>query len=292
MNIQKSTAHLKENKKRFVFFIKLFLFVIMIFGFEIIPQIKETLIENPGLHSIYRAVIFLLGTNILISLGRIITARFYLRKSREEKFHGNFLLGITWISNILNVLVFIIAFMLAFNIRPLEFLTSLTIVAAAIAILTKDYVTNMINGLIIMFTDQFSLGDTIKVGEQKGTIEDINLLNLVLKNEDGDKVIIPNTLILTSQVINHQSGALQKLTFDFELPHFPPDHINEIEQQILNDIQASGTSFYPENFSLNIIAIQKDLIKLQVTMMIEKPNFKNIEKILKHAIVKNTNEII
>lgn len=290
MNIQKSTARIKENKKRTVFFLKVFLFLLMIIVFEFIPDFKNVLIESRGLYSLYKAAIFLLGGNILISLARIITAWIYLRKSKDERIHGNFLLGITWISNILNVVVFIISLMLAFDIRPLEFLTSLTIVAAAIAILSKDYVTNMINGLIIMFTDQFSLGDSIKIGEQKGIIEDINLLNLVLRNEEADKVIIPNTLILTSLVTNHHPGSQQKLTFNFELSLNQKLDINELENRIRKELLSSDKNFNSDSFKLELVSVEKDFIKLRALARTEKQNPNIMNDALKRAVIHSFNE--
>jgi small-conductance mechanosensitive channel len=290
MNIQKSTAHIKENKKRIVFFLKLFLFLLMVLSFEYYPSFKNTLLENSSLLNAYKAATFLLGGNILVSLGRMITARIYLRKSRDEKIHGNFLLGITWISNILNVVIFLIALMLAFNIRPLEFLTSLTIVAAAIAILSKDYVTNMINGLIIMFTDQISLGDTIQLGDQKGIIEDITLLNLILKNENGDKVIIPNTLILTSQVINHHKDPIHRLTFEFELPNLNKIGLREMEEYIFRDLMTLDLNLQMGDFNLDIVAIEKDSLKLKAEISVPKPAIQKVEKALKNAVVNYTSE--
>lgn len=217
MEFYKSPFLKIETRKKRIFFLKLFLYVMLFSSGKFLPAYSEFLQQNPSLSNIHSAILFLLGGNILISLTRLIFARLYLRKVREEKVHGNFLLGITWISNILNSVVFAIALMFAFDIRPLEFLTSLTIVAAAIAILTRDYVNNIINGLIIMFTDQFSLGDMIEVGGQKGNIEDITLLNTVIKREDGYLSIIPNNLLMSVQVTNFRIKETKDFSMDFEL---------------------------------------------------------------------------
>ncbi|WP_291784438.1 mechanosensitive ion channel domain-containing protein [Cecembia sp.] len=97
----------------------------------------------------------------------MVTARIYLRKHRYENIHLYLLLGVIRISNILISIVFISALIMAFGLRPLEFLTRITIVAAAIAIVSKEYIANTINGLIILFADQFALGDMIKINEKK-----------------------------------------------------------------------------------------------------------------------------
>src|SRR5690606_11041092 len=143
--------------------------------------------------------------------------RLYLRKKSHDPMRSNFVLGINRIAEILNVGIFIISFMLLFGRDPLEFFTSITIVAAAIAIVSKDYITNMINGLIIMFSDQLTLGDIIRIGDQEGKITDVTLLNIVLTNEDSDLVMVPNNLLLTAQVVNHSKQHIKKLTFEFDM---------------------------------------------------------------------------
>ncbi|WP_373494929.1 mechanosensitive ion channel family protein [Aquiflexum sp.] len=265
MTIPNSPFKNIETKKKRIFFLKLFIFLAFLFGGRFSPVVQEFLNEYPGMDSLHTAILFLLGGNIIISLARLITARIYLRKAKDEKVHGNFLLGISWISNILNSLVFLIAFMLAFDIQPLEFLTSLTIVAAAIAILSKDYVTNIINGLIMMFTDQFSLGDTIQIGKTQGVIEDITLLNVVLKKDDGYKTMVPNSLILNAQVTNFRNLEKKKIEFPIELPHgfkYDISTINsKLKETFANRVEEKSIS----NLNLTLQKIQKEFITLKVS---------------------------
>jgi small-conductance mechanosensitive channel len=266
MEIQKSLIQTIESKKKRVFILKLVIYLLLLLGARLIPEIQDYLSRYPNLNSIHRAMLFLLGGNILISLARLLTARIYLRKSMDEKIHSNFLLGIAWISNILNSVVFVIALMLAFDIRPLEFLTSLTIVAAAIAILTKDYVNNIINGLIIMFTDQFSLGDTIKIGENTGVIEDITLLNVVIKKDDGYKTIIPNNLVLGVQVTNLSRLDHRKIDFHMELPYHLKFNLAGIESNLLAGFGKRIKEKEVANIKVELVAIQKEVYTIKVSL--------------------------
>ncbi|PSL05648.1 mechanosensitive ion channel family protein [Cecembia rubra] len=228
----KSVFRLAEIKKFRIFIIKLMIYLSLFLLNNISDAFIEWTSAKVGLDNIITALLFLLGANILISLARIITARIYLRKQSEEHLHPNFLLGISWISNILNSVVFISALIMAFGLRPVEFLTSLTIVAAAIAIISKDYITNTINGLIIMFTDQFSLGDTIKINDQKGIIKDITLMNTVLKRDDGLTMMIPNNLMLGTHVINYRFTDRKDVEFLFEVPIEFQMGLKEIKEKI------------------------------------------------------------
>ncbi|RZS94711.1 mechanosensitive ion channel family protein [Cecembia calidifontis] len=228
----KSVFRLAETKKFRIFIVKLLIYLALFLLNTISVPFMDWVSAKPGLSNVITAILFLLGANILISLARIITARIYLRKQEDEELHPNFLLGIAWISNILNSIVFISALIMAFGLKPVEFLTSLTIVAAAIAIVTKDYITNTINGLIIMFTDQFSLGDTIKINDQKGIIKDITLMNTVLKRDDGLTMMIPNNLMLSTHVINYRFTDRKDVEFLFEVPIEYKMGLKEIKEKI------------------------------------------------------------
>ncbi|MCH7398599.1 mechanosensitive ion channel family protein [Belliella sp. DSM 107340] len=287
MNLKKSAAQVIENKKRRVFLIKLAIFLLLLI---LIPIFQTFVLDNYFIKQLFASLLFLLGSNLIISLARMITARFYMRKIKEDRVHGNFLLGITWISNILNAIVFIIAIMFLFAINPLEFLTSLTIVAAAIAILSKEYVTNMINGLIIMFTDQFSLGDKIKIGDNIGTISDITLLNLVLKNDNDDLIIIPNNLVLSAQVIN-QNPSKKKVQIFFEVPLGTILSTNEIEEAISSYLLEKVDDVAQLNLSVILSDLLKDCKKFEIKVHTKPSEEQKIERIIKEALLLYIDEI-
>ncbi|MCH7413481.1 mechanosensitive ion channel family protein [Belliella sp. R4-6] len=287
MNLKKSAAQVIENKKRRVFLIKLAIFLLLLI---LIPIFQTLVLDSYFINQLFTSLLFLLGSNLIISLARMLTARFYMRRIKEDRVHGNFLLGITWISNILNAIVFIIAIMFLFAINPLEFLTSLTIVAAAIAILSKEYVTNMINGLIIMFTDQFSLGDKIKIGDNIGTISDITLLNLVLKNENDDLIIIPNNLVLSAQVVN-QNPLKKKVQVFFEVPLATIITTNEIEDAISSYLLDKVEDVAELNLSVNLSDLLKDCKKFEIKVYSKLSDEQKIERIIKEALLLYIDEI-
>jgi small conductance mechanosensitive channel len=75
------------------------------------------------------------------------------------------------------------------------------IFAVAVAFLGRNLVEDMLNGILILWTDRYAIGDVINVGGgMAGTVEDINLLITSLRNLDGESIAIPNSKI--SAVIN------------------------------------------------------------------------------------------
>ncbi|MEX2592204.1 MAG: mechanosensitive ion channel domain-containing protein [Anditalea sp.] len=288
MNYTKTEIQVNENRKRTVFFIKLIVFILLVVFFEkILRNIGELV---PFMENFLRALVFFLAGNIIVSLARIITVKFYLRKKSHDPMRSNFVLGINRIADIVNVGILIISLMLLFGQNPLEFFTSITIVAAAIAIVSKDYITNMINGLIIMFSDQLTLGDTIKVGEHEGKIIDVTLMNIILINEDADLVMLPNNLLLTAQVINHSKQHIKKLTFEFDMKIVPGLDVNEIEDKLRAVILIFDQDVNNNSFFLKTLAIHKEEVKFKCQFLLTTFK-KDLEKEIRRKVNQTIIEI-
>ena len=175
-------------KEILIIFLKLFFCVVLIY-FSYHPPVVYTTI--PILAKIAYSVMIFLSASLSISIIRYFIIRIYTSKNKlKNKVKDNFILGINQIVSVLNTVFIVIAFMYLLGINPIKFLTSITIVAAAIALLSKEYIANMINGLIIMFADKLSLGDHIKIGSEEGKIVDITLLNVILQNETNENIFL------------------------------------------------------------------------------------------------------
>ncbi|HVI43456.1 MAG TPA: mechanosensitive ion channel family protein [Chitinophaga sp.] len=250
-------------------------------------------VEHPALYDNFpflgrlsNAVLFFLGANVVISTGWLIIFYWYNRRHRIKPIEkDNFLLGINRISTVLNTIFFMLAIPMLFGLRLTDFITSIAIVAAAIALLTKDYITNMINGLIIMFSDQLSLGDHVKTGDYKGKIMDITLFNVVLQNDDDDLVLIPNSVIFATVVLNQSKQNIRKITIEFELDHklrFAPDRLDE---RLRRAISPWEDKYLHESFSLKTIEIKKDFAQFKVQLQLPHAD-KETERQIKRALNK------
>ncbi|AEL24143.1 mechanosensitive ion channel family protein [Cyclobacterium marinum] len=287
METEKSSIEVNERRKRIIFVLKVLAYFAFLVLQETIEPSKNLLYSR--LYNIADALTFLLAGNILVSLGRIFLVRFYLRKTKTISLHNNFVLGINRIAHLLNVIILLIALMIFFEIDPKEFLSSITIVAAAIALLSRDYIINMLNGLIIMFSDQITLGDYIRVGEHQGRIKDITLLNVVLLNEDHDLVMIPNSLMLTANVVNYSRQNIRKLTFDFETTNHSSLDVDEMEKKLKLIIEPYNKEVLSESLSLKTISILKDIVKMKLQVQLSNPSKESerkIRRIINQSIIK------
>jgi small-conductance mechanosensitive channel len=294
MNHLKSSIRVKENVRRRNFALKLVLLIILEIVYAGDTIVKPILEEYELLTHIIRALIFLLSANLIFSLGRIITLQIYLQQREETKVQPNFVIGIDRIATLLNMLAVLISLMLAFGIRPLEFLTSITIVAAAIALLTKDYITNIVNGLIMMFSDQLEIGDKIQVGRHIGFIRDITLINLVLKNDSGEIILIPNSMALTTDVVNFSKNNTHQVIFDSEISSQNEIHLNQLEEKLELVLEKYPEIVFKEGAQLNILERKAETILVRFQFPIktgEKPTEIQVKRAINQALIDWRHEL-
>ena len=183
--------------------------------------------------TLYQALVVFLT----IEAARLMTIAFYRPQGGVKK--DNFTTGLSQIARIVYGLLFGVLVLSMFSISMKEAITTLSLLAAALVLITKDYISNLINGMYMTFARIVNIGDTVKIADTKGKIIDITLSNVHLLNEDDDIVYIPNNNVFTSQIINYTRRELKKSSVDFELDIAQIDQLEKIEKEIifaLNDL--------------------------------------------------------
>lgn len=69
--------------------------------------------------------------------------------------------------------------------------------ALLIGFLSRNLIENMLNGILILWTDRYAVGDVIQVGNLSGLVEDMSLYTTQLRGAEGRLITIPNGQILT-----------------------------------------------------------------------------------------------
>lgn len=118
---------------------------------------------------------------------------------------------------IASVTVYLIAFMLILselkiNIAPI--LGAAGIVGIAIGFGAQSLVKDYVGGLFILIEDQIRQGDTIKVEGYEGTVEEITLRYVRLRDYDGFVHFIPNGQI---RIVTNMGRDFSYATFDIAL---------------------------------------------------------------------------
>jgi small-conductance mechanosensitive channel len=121
------------------------------------------------------------------------------------------------------------------NLAPL--LASAGVVGVAIGLAAQNIVRDMLNGVLILVEDQFSVGDTVRVAGMAGTVEAMTLRKTTVRDLDGTLYIIPNSQITTVANLSiDYSLATVNVSVDFSAN---PDEVLELLKGIAMEVRTS-----------------------------------------------------
>ncbi len=139
--------------------------------------------------------------------GAVLVSKF-LRFLLEEDVYQHFRLarGIPYaISTMLHYVILVIGFFMALGALGID-LTKITIVAGAFSVGVgfglQNIFNNFVSGIILLFERPIKIGDVIEVGGNVGEVQHIGIRASVIRTADGSEIIVPNGLLISSQVTN------------------------------------------------------------------------------------------
>ena len=137
------------------------------------------------------------------------------------------------------VIVALLAFLqimenvLHFNLGPL--LASAGVAGVAIGLAAQTIVKDVLNGILILVEDQYSVGDVVTLAGMTGTVDTMTLRHTTLRGFDGTLYIIPNSQI--TNVANQSrdySIATLNVSVDFSAN---PDQVIPLLKKIALEVR-------------------------------------------------------
>jgi small-conductance mechanosensitive channel len=238
-------------------------------------------------HSFYRTFLAILITG----LGEHVLLFFY-QPENPSRNKDNFTIGVGFIARILYGFWFVALVMSLFNITVKEALTTLSLIAAALVLMTKDYISNVINGMYMTFTRFINIDDEVSINNSKGKIMDITLTNVQLLNEDDDIVYIPNNKIFSVEIINYTRRSLKKSSIDFQIDPAIIHDINHLESRLWNSIHDFHADIQPETYSIKVVEITMDRVNLKIQYILIDPLNKYKDREIKRFIKRKIIELL
>lgn len=90
-------------------------------------------------------------------------------------------------------------------------------VAAAIALALQGSLSNIAGGIFILMTRPFKTGDVIDISGSVGTVKDIQLIHTVITTGDNKEIIMPNSVVVNSTVVNYSNAEKRRVDLVFSI---------------------------------------------------------------------------
>jgi len=123
-------------------------------------------------------------------------------------------------------------------------LTALTasfgIISIVIAFSSQQVIQNFVAGVLISLQRQIQIDDWVKVGGVPetgiGRVKDITLTSTTIRDIDGRLIYIPNSLLLSSKIINYTRAGFTEIPVQIKIPYTPEyEKIKKIILEVANE---------------------------------------------------------
>ncbi|MET0785472.1 MAG: mechanosensitive ion channel family protein [Paenisporosarcina sp.] len=176
---------------------------------KMINQIETKLLTeetwiNAGLAT-FKIIFVIILAAIVVKVGKIIIRQVFIVRMktplRYSERRQNTMLKL--LENVLAYVVYfaaILAILSAVGINVAGLIAGAGVLGLAIGFGAQNLVRDVITGFFIIFEDQFSVGDYVRIGQSEGTVQEIGLRTTKLKGLNGEIHIFPNGTII--EVVN------------------------------------------------------------------------------------------
>jgi small-conductance mechanosensitive channel len=204
----------------------------------------------------------------------------------------NFTVGMAHLARLVYAFMFVVLLLALFNISLKEAFSTLSLIAAAIVLVTRDYLANLISGMYITFSKMVIIGEQVSIAGNKGKILDITLSNVHLLNEDDDLIYIPNNKVFTNEIINYTRRELKKTSIDFEVDAMMVSDVENLEKLIIQALKPYENEIQPDTYALKTTAVKKDCIQFKFQYILEEPLNKEVDKRMRRFVIREIVRIV
>lgn len=103
-------------------------------------------------------------------------------------------------------------------VSPSALLTALGLFSAGLGIGARPFVSDFLGGIVLLFEDQFVLGDKVEIGDRSviGVVERVSLRTTAIRGEAGELWIVPNGDVRT--IRNFSRGSFSPANIKLTVP--------------------------------------------------------------------------
>lgn len=169
---------------------------------NLVNQILEALVSNV----LPFVVILIVGILVIRAVMRLVNRM--LERSRMEKAaHG-------LIRSLLQAVLYLVLGLIAASALGIDVtgvIALASVLTLAVSLSVQDLLTNIIGGFTLLYTKPFKSGDYVDIGEESGTVQEINMTYTKLITSDNKLICIPNSAVVAGDIVNYSATGTRRV---------------------------------------------------------------------------------
>ena len=215
---------------------------------NIIPLDLATLIKERDIEGIAALVISktpsVLAAIAIIVVGFIISnfiGKLVVKGLQAKGVDASIHSFIRTIITLLLKLVFILSALSTLNVDVNSFVTALGAAGVTAGIGLQSSISQLASGVQILVNHPFKAGDYVDLGSVCGTVQEIKMMYTVFVTTDNKRVIVPNSTITASNIINYNAENRRRIDLSFAVSY--DTDISKAREAILDVVKGNNLIF-------------------------------------------------
>ena len=184
-----------------------------------------------GLKALEVIAVLILGIVCIRIIVKVLRKIF--EKTKMPQVASSFLLNVIKVALYILLMIIICGIV---NIPITGFIAVISAAGLALSLALEGSLSNLANGVVIIITRPFNVGDYIHVAGHEGSVVEIKMLHTIINTTDNKRISIPNSTIIGNELTNFSANPTRRVSFDFDI-----DYASDIEKakQIILDVMSS-----------------------------------------------------
>ncbi|MDJ0683333.1 MAG: mechanosensitive ion channel family protein [Alphaproteobacteria bacterium] len=199
---------------------------VVIFGAVLLIAIAELGVGQGGLGVVGQTigVITIVGLTLLLYKITHGVGRLFLSRAQETRTYVDEIVA-SLATGIIKLVIVILGVITCADIVGLPYegvIAGLGVGGVALAFASRDTISNMLGGMLLMADRPFKRGDLVETDGQWAMVQDVGLRSTRMRTFDDAQLIIPNAQLSDRAIVNWGKRQRRKVAFDISLTYDTP----------------------------------------------------------------------
>jgi len=169
------------------------------------------------------------------------------------------------------------------GIPVVHFITTLGVGALAVSLALQGTLSNFFSGLNILLSKQIKIGDFVRLESgEEGFVQDITWMNTVIRRLDNNTLVIPNSRLVNSILLNYKSLLITvpiTVSYNSDLEKVEKETL-KVAKEVQRSVKGADQNFEP---SVRYQSFGDLGVTFNVMLKVVDPIYQSV---LKHELIK------
>lgn len=202
--------------------------------FDAIVRFLKSFVSGYGIAIVTALAVLCVGLLIATIVRRTVKKSSVKNRKLDNSATG-------FITGLVSLVVYVVLFVAVLAVLGFStegIITAFGSVMLAVSLGLQNTLSSLTNGIVLIFTKPFVAGDYVEVGGSAGTVKEIKLFSVKIVTPDNITVVIPNSTVLNSVIVNYSRMPLRRL--DLVVPVSYSTDIAKVKKVVMDIVTADA----------------------------------------------------